>query len=707
MMDATEPDRGPTRDDFSPAAIFCVVWILVGSFFALHLFVGVVVDSFSRIKTSGSESATMTADQQQWVETMKVVLREKPPRFIPQLPPRSVIRTPIRREFHKLVTDPFFERGIIGAILLNVLVMSCYYRGLDDDTSSWQYVLYTRSLSFLTSVFYAEAVSKILGLGASAYFGDGWCRFDFSLVLLSLLHDYGSGLAADFLPIPPMLLRTLRVLRVLRILRLLQFQGAKQLRNLIMTLVLSLPALFNVCGMVGLFVFIYSILGTQLFTFLVQQTHINAHRNFQTAGSSALVLFQCMTGDGWSLLMRDAMVHQDSGDCSDADGNCGSLVAIPYFVSFQILTTFVFLSLIVAVILENFTGLPAAMQAARQDMALEAIRGAVQRNVVPGLEQKRLTALSRKSEAPLKPRSTESAVDEPASAAVERVAVEKAVVKKAAVEKAAVEKAAIAPIAPAPPLTPKRAAGARSPKRKKGRRTPPKTAALGSPTRDRIDLSGAGQAGELARDPDEEADPATAALMRVTEAVEELAEELSVRGRLVEGVDVGQRPRATPSLEVAEAAEEEEEEVPIAPKLVARRKGGSKSPPKSRSRTPSPLASSRKHIIAPKRGKHIIAPIPGFRPAHGMFGSVGSGKGLARTDDKTPIKLPLRTPPPALRLDKSSPTSGSGSGSLASRRAARMLQNSDRRAAARGTPPNSPEVEMKAKFAKAQVCISW
>ena len=38
-------------------------------------------------------------------------------------------------------------------------------------------------------------------------------------------------------------------------------------------------------------------------------------------------------------------------------GDCGSRLALPYFVSYTIVATFVFINLVVAVILENFTAL--------------------------------------------------------------------------------------------------------------------------------------------------------------------------------------------------------------------------------------------------------------------------------------------------------------------------------------------------------------
>ena len=69
-----------------------------------------------------------------------------------------------------------------------------------------------------------------------------------------------------------------------------------------------------------------------------------------------LLLLQSVTGDGWTLLLQDSLVQEESGLCTEGV-DCGSWVAIPYFVTFQLFGTLVFLNLMVAVILENFTSL--------------------------------------------------------------------------------------------------------------------------------------------------------------------------------------------------------------------------------------------------------------------------------------------------------------------------------------------------------------
>ena len=72
-----------------------------------------------------------------------------------------------------------------------------------------------------------------------------------------------------------------------------------------------------------------------------------------------LLLFQCLTGDGWSAFMSDAMVDEARGCDPDAlpYSDCGSRLAYPYFIGFTVIGTFVFVNLVVAVILENFTAL--------------------------------------------------------------------------------------------------------------------------------------------------------------------------------------------------------------------------------------------------------------------------------------------------------------------------------------------------------------
>ena len=347
MMDSTEVGRGPERNDFAASSVFSIVWMFVGSFFAMNLFVGVIVEKFNQIKAESDGSATMTQEQLQWVSTMKAMTNSAPARQMAA--PKGVMQ----RRVYEFVTSQIFDGFIMAVIAANISVMACDYWGIEENADD--YALYNRMMFYFSLVYYAEATLKLTGLGCGGYFADSWCRFDFTLVAISLLDQFASELLVTILPVPPMLLRVLRVVRILRILRLLkQF---KELRNLIVTMIYSFPSLVNVGSLLALIVFMYAVLGVDLFTFLMPQDNINKDRNFNDLGHAALLLFQCLTNDAWSGLMADAMETAEQGHCSDELGNCGTWFAVPYFISFQILGSFVFLNLVVAVILENFTSM--------------------------------------------------------------------------------------------------------------------------------------------------------------------------------------------------------------------------------------------------------------------------------------------------------------------------------------------------------------
>ena len=103
-----------------------------------------------------------------------------------------------------------------------------------------------------------------------------------------------------------------------------------------------------------LIIFIYSVLGVNLFSYVQYGDSLNEYRNFESVSSAALVLFQCITADDWSGLMGDAMITP-AGGCSYEAGDCGTPLALPYFVSFMMIASFVFLNLIVAVVIENYS----------------------------------------------------------------------------------------------------------------------------------------------------------------------------------------------------------------------------------------------------------------------------------------------------------------------------------------------------------------
>lgn len=110
-------------------------------------------------------------------------------------------------------------------------------------------------------------------------------KCDFSrftgLVLSDLIEKYF---------VSPTLLRVVRVAKVGRVLRLVK--GAKGIRTLLFALAMSLPALFNICLLLFLVMFIFAIFGMSFFMNVKEHGGINDVYNFQTFGQSMILLFQ-------------------------------------------------------------------------------------------------------------------------------------------------------------------------------------------------------------------------------------------------------------------------------------------------------------------------------------------------------------------------------------------------------------------------------
>merc|ERR1719352_959983 len=112
------------------------------------------------------------------------------------------------------------------------------------------------NLTFLV-IYIIEMTLKLLGLGPAQYFKDNWNRFDFTLVVLSLIDvDTCSDAPTNDFPLPASVIRVLRLFRVVRILRI--FKTAKSLRAILMTIILSVPALYNIAMLLFLFIFIFA-----------------------------------------------------------------------------------------------------------------------------------------------------------------------------------------------------------------------------------------------------------------------------------------------------------------------------------------------------------------------------------------------------------------------------------------------------------------
>uniref|UniRef100_A0A8C0GCE9 Sodium channel protein n=1 Tax=Chelonoidis abingdonii TaxID=106734 RepID=A0A8C0GCE9_CHEAB len=247
--------------------------------------------------------------------------------------------------FFDVVSSKAFEITIVTLICLNVIILMW--------TSEEKYEDYKDIHEIINKVFVAiftgECIMKILAL-RHYFFTDGWNIFDLLVVILSL--------AIHIVLKSPSLLRIVRLVRVSRMLRLIR--QAQGIRTLLFTLLMSLPALFNIGLLLFLIMYIYAILGMAFFACANLYGDIDNIFNFQTFGGSMLCLFQITTSAGWDKLLNP-FLGTGSDFCSPNLNRQGtdnttcvrSSVAITYFVSYVIISFLIVINMYTAVILEK------------------------------------------------------------------------------------------------------------------------------------------------------------------------------------------------------------------------------------------------------------------------------------------------------------------------------------------------------------------
>ena len=115
-----------------------------------------------------------------------------------------------------------------------------------------------------------------------------WNIFDFVIVvgtLIGLIVQWAStdDTEAGNVTTIAMIIRTFRICRIVRLVK-----RAKSLRMLFNTLLLTLPGLANVGSLLFLFLFIYGIMGVQIFAKAELVGSLDDHANFQNLGNAML-----------------------------------------------------------------------------------------------------------------------------------------------------------------------------------------------------------------------------------------------------------------------------------------------------------------------------------------------------------------------------------------------------------------------------------
>ncbi|XP_058166612.1 sodium channel protein para isoform X35 [Anopheles ziemanni] len=346
-IDSRDVDKQPIRETNIYMYLYFVFFIIFGSFFTLNLFIGVIIDNFNeqKKKAGGSLEMFMTEDQKKYYNAMKKMGSKKPLKAIPRprWRPQAIV--------FEIVTNKKFDMIIMLFIGFNMLTMTLdHYKQSETFSAVLDYL----NMIFIC-IFSSECLMKIFALRYH-YFIEPWNLFDFVVVILSILGLVLSDLIEKYF-VSPTLLRVVRVAKVGRVLRLVK--GAKGIRTLLFALAMSLPALFNICLLLFLVMFIFAIFGMSFFMHVQDKSGLDDVYNFKTFGQSMILLFQMSTSAGWDGVL-DGIINEEGCLPPNTDegypGNCGSAtIGITYLLAYLVISFLIVINMYIAVILENYS----------------------------------------------------------------------------------------------------------------------------------------------------------------------------------------------------------------------------------------------------------------------------------------------------------------------------------------------------------------
>uniref|UniRef100_UPI0037E91EBE sodium channel protein type 4 subunit alpha B-like n=1 Tax=Semicossyphus pulcher TaxID=241346 RepID=UPI0037E91EBE len=348
-VDSKELESQPSYE-FNLYMYLYFIFFIISTFFILNFFIRVVVDTLLREK-SGGKDIYATEDQLKYCKAVKNRLCRKPQK------PIGRPQNQCQARLFDLVTSQWFEVFMVVVICLSVVVMM-----VETDKQSEQKddILYWFSFTFFI-LFLIEFILKIIALRCH-YFTSSWNILDFVVLVVYFLGMFIMDLVEKYFVSPALfnVLRLARIARITRVGHLLRW--TRGTRKLLWAFMMSLPALFNICLLLLLITFSFSIFGMFNFAYVKKEYAIDDFYNFETFGNSLICLLMTSFSSGWYGLLGPIM--KTPPDCDPymenpglmVTGNCGNTtLGIVFFTSYGILSFLLLVHLYIAVMLETFS----------------------------------------------------------------------------------------------------------------------------------------------------------------------------------------------------------------------------------------------------------------------------------------------------------------------------------------------------------------
>ncbi|XP_011491046.1 sodium channel protein type 4 subunit alpha B isoform X1 [Oryzias latipes] len=241
----------------------------------------------------------------------------------------------LKQLLYTIVMDPFVDLTITICIVLNTVFMAMEHYPM---TENFEELLSIGNLVF-TGIFTAEMVLKLLALDPYYYFQVGWNIFDSIIVTMSLVE---LGLAD---------VEGLSVLRSFRLMRVFKLAKSWPTLNMLIKIIgNSIGALGNLTLVLAIIVFIFAVVGMQLFgknykdcVCLIAEDCKLPRWHMNDFFHAFLIIFRILCGE-WIETMWD---------CMEVAGQTMCLIV---YMMVLVIGNLVVLNLFLALLLSSFSG---------------------------------------------------------------------------------------------------------------------------------------------------------------------------------------------------------------------------------------------------------------------------------------------------------------------------------------------------------------
>lgn len=324
-------------------AVFFIVFNLLGAVFVLTLFVSV----FMRNYAEQTGVAFLTAEQRSWLEFRKL-LRQISPSKRPLNKPDEKWKIWCYRIAVK--KHGRWQRTVTAVLIVHLILLTLEFY---PEPQIWEIIRDCIFLAF-TILYVTNIVIRIIGLT--------WKRFRKSSWDLYSILSVGGTVVTTILALAQNTNQVWQPLHKLFLVSIacLLIPRNNQLDQLFKTAAASLSAIGSLLATWFVLFLVYAIAFTQTLGLTKFGTMASPNLNFRDVPKALILLFRISCGEGWNQIMEDYAYYTTAPYCVENsyffDSDCGSAAwARTLFVSWNIVSMYIFVSMFVSLIFESFS----------------------------------------------------------------------------------------------------------------------------------------------------------------------------------------------------------------------------------------------------------------------------------------------------------------------------------------------------------------